>query len=195
MEAVFIHVPRSGGTSLVKVLEDNMTVLKSVRSLKEFALGSEPSKAVLSLDHINPDLLLKAGLISPSHFKRISFFGVKRDLENRIVSAFKFYKVRFPNLSAKRFIALLMRNNYSNSFRNVFGLSLAEELQVFLPSASVALLDYEVLNEEWQSFAYQNSGVRFASRFELPSLRQDAALPPEEENFIRKALKFDKRGA
>lgn len=189
MEAVFIHVPRSGGTSIAKVLEDNMTVLKSVRSLKEFALGAAPSKAVLSLDHINPDLLLKTGLISPSHFKRISFFGVKRDFEDRVVSAFKFYKVRFPNLSAKKFIALLLRNSYSNSFRNVFGLSLAEELQIFLPSASVALLDYEVLNEEWQSFVDQNSGVQFASRFALPSLRQDTALPPEEENLIRKALR------
>ena len=85
----FIHIPKTGGTSIVKELEIKigLQLLKKTSHFLNF-----PNKGSVSFGHLSYLDLLRLGIINDDFHKSAYKFCIVRNPYNRIVSLFNYFK-------------------------------------------------------------------------------------------------------
>lgn len=85
----FIHIPKTGGTSIIKELESKigLQLLKKTSHFLNF-----PNKGSVSFGHLSYLDLLRLGVINDDFHKSAYKFCVVRNPYNRIVSLFNYFK-------------------------------------------------------------------------------------------------------
>jgi hypothetical protein len=158
VEKIFIHVPKCGGTSINKLLASNhFEIVMSLSQLQRLVLeGDARGPRLLSLDHLNTDILISLGLLNRALLERVEAFSVVRNPYSRLLSAYDFHKRRgFVNdkLTLSDYLAKLERGDWGTDRRNVFGLSHALPSSYFLrpqlwdgPQQIMQLEDQSALN-------------------------------------------------
>jgi hypothetical protein len=132
LELLFIHIPKTGGTSVQKILGAHggirVTSLRDILWLVENLPSSEVQ--IVTLSHLEPAVLFDLGLIEPQDVGKFDVFTVVRHPYDRIRSAYLHHqrpkepqarwaqKVRFES-----YVARVSRSTFRMYYRNGFGLS------------------------------------------------------------------------
>ena len=130
LELMFIHVPKTGGTSVSQVLRDEGAYETShIRSLWELARwGPAGGPRILKLGHLESDVLVRSGLCDRDQLENVTSFAVVRDPFARAWSAYRYVNSR-PGRRLPRgarfedFVDYLLRKEYRCTLKGVFGLS------------------------------------------------------------------------
>jgi len=137
LEKLFIHVPKCAGTSINKVLADHgFEIVMTLTELRKLVLeGEEKGPRLLTLDHLNTDILVSLGLLNRTQLENVEAFSVVRNPYSRLLSAYDFHK-REGFVSEKttlsRYLRLVEGGPWSTDRRNVFGMSHALPASYFL---------------------------------------------------------------
>ena len=128
MEALFVHVPKTAGTSVTTALLPHE--LLRISSLKELRVASRPNRSVprfLTLDHLSTDWLVRSGLISKAIMETVPTFAVQRKEEERKISALRHLSTgRIPPRAPRtQVLKKIEKGLWPHCCKNVFGLSLA----------------------------------------------------------------------
>ena len=86
---VFIHIPKTGGTSIINELESKIS-LKLLRKTSQFL--TFPNKGSVSFGHVSYLNLLRLGIINNDFHKSSYKFCIVRNPYHRAVSLFNYFK-------------------------------------------------------------------------------------------------------
>lgn len=137
---LFVHIPKCGGTSVLNVLTENIpgfVVLRSpkaiLRWVQEFP-GKSPQ--YLSLDHVQPSILIRTGLMSREDLSECESFSLIREKESRLVSCYHHHR-RHHFISPSMDLLTYRRKVESKKIggtehANIFGLSHARPQEYWL---------------------------------------------------------------
>lgn len=128
LELLVVHIPKTGGTSLEKALQPHGLV--TVRSLAELShlvhSGQIPRK--LSINHLDPTLLLRCGFLSREGWQRLAVVCQIRNPFARLWSAWHHHnrgtRTRLrPSETFSSYMRAVTRNSYRTRYSNALGLS------------------------------------------------------------------------
>lgn len=87
-DAIFIHIPKTAGTSLISVLEpDGVMSLIDEESARSFF----QNRGMVTFNHISLPSLIQAGILSPEYFRRAWKFTFVRNPYDRAVSLYTYF--------------------------------------------------------------------------------------------------------
>ena len=88
-ETLFIHVPKTGGSSVLGAFgEENRTLLKTPGEAVRYAESREPVSGCLSLNHLSLSWALRAGILNEKSSKHLKVFAAVRNPYKRIESVY-----------------------------------------------------------------------------------------------------------
>jgi hypothetical protein len=131
VELLFVHIPKTGGTSVHRALKEHGLIrLTSLDQIKR-AVTTVPSDTIklLTLDHLDPMILVSLGLVPRRQFASLTAFCVMRNPYSRAWSAYRHYKPAIVSAllgkgySFDNFIDLLCRKSYRPRLVAQLGLS------------------------------------------------------------------------
>lgn len=126
---IFVHVPKCGGTSVLKALaHTSSTVFYSISQIEHHLKCQRPVGSVLSLDHMSLEILIESGLINQEKLSRLASFAIIRNPWDRLVSAFRHHtERRLPyDTTFETYVSLVVGSKWPTRLRNEIGLSHAQ---------------------------------------------------------------------
>lgn len=137
LEALFIHIPKCGGTSVNSLFQAHGgAVIYSLDSFTErLHLLPRNGPRLLTLDHLQTDILVSSGLISARTLEAVKSFSIVRNPYTRAVSSFRQHVkmgVIKPSMSFSSYMDFVERQQWDTDRWNVFGLSHANPVRHWL---------------------------------------------------------------
>lgn len=141
IELLFIHIPKTGGSTMNQVLRQfGLVEVRSLYSLwQQIRLGPREGPRILTLNHIEPDLLIRIGLCTRETLETASSFAVLRNPYYRTWSAYR-HLTRVPGRRLKtgvllsELISLMHRHTYRTRLDKSFGPSHASPQSQWIKS-------------------------------------------------------------
>ena len=128
VEALFIHVPKTAGTSLATALAPHgLLRISSLWELLVSYRSDEATPRFLTLDHLSTDWLVHSGLISKKRMRALATVAVLRLEQERKASALRHLSTgRIPSgAQADHVLRRIEGGLWRHCCKNVFGLNLA----------------------------------------------------------------------
>lgn len=113
-DAIFIHIPKTAGTSLISVLERNGGMsLMDEESIRKFF----KNRGLVSFNHVSLPSLLEAGILSRKYYQKAWKFTFVRNPYDRAVSLYTYFisdlsRRMLPTTTFSIFCSYLEQNAY-----------------------------------------------------------------------------------
>lgn len=126
-ELVFVHVPKSGGSTINHALRPfGSFEVRGIFSLFRGVVKYPKGPRIVSIVHLNPDILILAGVVTPNQMDAIESFATVRNTVERLNSAYKHHLKRgiIPSRTTREeYLALICAKSWSPGLRKTVGLS------------------------------------------------------------------------
>lgn len=128
LELVFFHVAKAGGTSIKSALRpfglhEISRVSELLRLVKKYR---RVSPRLLSTGHLDPDILIRAGLVTRIHLESIHTFTIIRNPYERLFSSYRYrlqQKAIARKVTFEQFVEMALRNVENGKKLHHFGYS------------------------------------------------------------------------